>query len=179
MRNPLDNLATILPPPSVPIAAAGDWSDVAKALGTPLPDDYMAFIARYGTGRISGFLWVLNPFEENVHLSFLAQYPRIVAADREIREEFTEELPEPLYPEPGGLLPWGLTDNGDRLYWQTTGHADSWTIVARESRGPESASYPLSMTGLLFAWLSAEIEVPVFPEHRWEPIYEQNPSYDD
>src|SRR6476646_8300105 len=152
MRNSLEQLATILPPPSIPIAATGDWSAVANALGTRLPDDYMGFITRYGTGCISGFLWVLNPFEKNAHLNLLARYPIITAGDRQIREESPDEVPEPLYPEPGGLLPWALTDNGDRLYWRTTGAADSWTVVVWESRGPEHASCALSMAGFLRAW---------------------------
>jgi hypothetical protein len=168
-----------MPPPSSPIAADGDWQAVAKALGTLLPSDYGAFIKRYGTGRISGFLWVYNPFEENVHVNLLSRYPRILAADREIRAAFPDDVPEPLFPEPNGLFPWADTDNGDRLYWRTTADSDSWTVVVWESRGPAYVSYSLSMTGFLFAWLKREIVVPVFPPEEWEPVFEQTPSYED
>jgi hypothetical protein len=179
MVSSLEKLLEIMPPPEKPLAATGDWQLVAAGVGTALPSDYEAFIARYGTGRVSGFLWVYNPFEENRHLNLLARYPIILAGDREIRESFPDDVPEPLFPEHDGLLPWAGTDNGDRLYWRTKGDPDAWPVVVWESRGPEYQSYALSMTGFLLAWLNGEITVPVFPPDDWQPLFEQNPSYDD
>ena len=179
MVSPLDKLVETMPPPETPLAASGDWQQVAAEVGTSLPSDYTGFIARYGTGRIAGFLWVFNPFEENRNLNLLSRYPIILAGDREIRGSFPDDVPEPLFPERDGLLPWACTDNGDRLYWRTKGGPDSWHVVVWESRGPEYDSYALSMTGFLQAWLDGEITVPVFPTEHWQPVFEQNPSYDD
>jgi|SRR5262245_14118189 len=179
MLNRLAELVYIMPPPETPRAAMGDWQSVAATLGTSLPSDYVAFISRYGTGRISDFLWVYNPFEENRYLNLLTQYPIVLEADRHIRERFPEALPEPLFPESGGLLLWGGTDNGDRLYWRTNAHPDSWTVVVWQSRGPKYANYALTMSGFLCAWLRGSIRVPVFPPDDWEPVFEQNPSYTD
>lgn len=179
MDQTLEQLMRIMPAPKTAIATSGDWEAVASKLGTNLPSDYVAFITRYGTGRVSGFLWVYNPFEENVHLNLLSRYRIILDGDREIRESFPDDVPEPLFPEPGGLLPWAGTDNGDQLYWCTKGAPDSWSVVVWESRGPEYESYSVSMTGFLCAWLRGEIQVPVFPPEDWEPLFEQNPSYGD
>jgi len=175
----LEQLLRIMPAPTTPLAGSGDWQAVASTVGTALPGDYMAFISRYGTGCISGFLWVYNPFEENVRLNLLSRYRIILDGDREIRESFPDDVPEPLFPEAGGLLPWAGTDNGDRLYWRTIGDPDAWSVVVWESRGPQYESIALSMTGFLYAWLQGEIIVPVFPPEDWEPVFEQNPSYDD
>jgi hypothetical protein len=139
----------------------------------------MAFITRYGTGCVSGFLWVYNPFEENVHLNLLSRYRLIFDGDREIRDSFPDDVPEPLFPEVGGLLPWAATDNGDRLYWRTKGEPDAWPVVVWESRGPEYETYAFSMSGFLLGWLKGDIRVPVFPPEAWEPIFEQNPSYEN
>jgi hypothetical protein len=177
MVSTLELLVRMMRPPEKPFAASGDWQAVAAAVGTGLPSDYKAFIARYGTGRVSGFVWVYNPFEENAHLNLLSCYRTILDADREIRESFPDDVPEPLFPERGGLLPWAVTDNGDRLYWRTNGEPDSWPVVVWESRGPRYESYALSMAGFLLAWLNGEITVPVFPPEDWQPVFEQNPSY--
>jgi hypothetical protein len=178
MAHTLDQLVRIMPPPETLLAPGGDWLAVTSAVGTALPADYMAFIERYGTGRVSGFLWVHNPFEENVHLNLLSQHRITLEADREVRESFPDLVPEPLFPETGGLFPWAVTDNGDRLYWRTKGVPDAWSVVVWESRGPDYESYSLSMAGLLYAWLRGEINVPMFPPEDWEPAFEQNPSYD-
>jgi len=173
----LAELVQILQPPKTPLAASGDWRTVVATLGTSLPSDYAAFIERYGTGRISGFLWVFNPFEENGNLNLLSRYSVILDDDRVVRDSFPESMPEPLFPETCGLLPWAATDNGDRLYWRTNADPDSWTVVVMESRGPEYARYALPMTGFLCAWLQGRIQVPVFSSEGWQPVFEQNPRY--
>jgi hypothetical protein len=179
MAHTLEQLVRIMPPPEKPLAASGDWQAVASTIGTALPSDYMAFIARYGTGRISGFLWVYNPFEENVHLNLLTRYRIILNADRELRKSFPDDVPESFFPEPGGLFPWAGTDNGDRLYWRTKGDPEAWSVVVWESRGPRYESYALSMASFLWAWLQGEKKVPVFPPEDWEPVFGQNPSYSE
>lgn len=179
MVQTLEQLLAIMPAPETPLSASGDWSGVVSMLGTDLPSDFVAFINMYGTGCIAEFLWVFNPFEKNVHLNLLSCSRLILEADREFRESYPQSLPEPLFPEPGGLLPWAVTDNGDRLYWRTKGDQNTWTVVVWESRGPEYESYALSMTGFLSAWLQGDIEVPVFPIEAWNPRFKQSPTYDE
>ena len=45
----------------------------------------------------------------------------MLAAYRQTRARFPERLPLPPFPEQGGVLPLGRTDNGDELYWVTQG----------------------------------------------------------
>lgn len=49
--------------------------------------------------------------------------------ERGSRNSKPEKCPYPFYPEPGGLLPWAGTDNGDRVCWLTEGQPDGWTVV--------------------------------------------------
>jgi hypothetical protein len=170
----IEGLTRLMPPPDAPIAAAGDWDYVLRALGTALPADYVDFIARYGTGRIAGFLWVYNPFERNPYLNLLSRSDAVLDADRQTREQFPDYFPEPLFPETGGLLPWAGTDNGDRLYWRTAGEPNSWSVFVRDSRAPEHAIYDLRMSGFLLEWLQGNIKIPVFPKARWQPRFEQH-----
>ena len=177
MPEALVQLLGIMPAPQSPRAAMGDWSMVISTLGTALPGDYVDFINCYGTGCISQFLWIHNPFEANVHLCLLSRYSVILDADLDIRTSFPEEIPQPLFPEPGGLLPFATTDNGDRIYWLTKGAPESWTVVVWESRGPHYAEFAMTMTRFLCGWLGGNLHVPMFSPADWQPIFEQNPSY--
>lgn len=72
-------------------------------------------------------------------------------------------MPYPIHPEPGGILPWATTDNGDTLYWLTDGDPDSWPILIRESRGPGRVVYPFGVAEFLHRWLSGKLTCPIFP----------------
>ena len=43
---------------------------------------------------------------------------------------------EPEY-EPDALIPWGLDESGNTVWWLTTGEPDQWPVVANEARGDE------------------------------------------
>jgi hypothetical protein len=72
-------------------------------------------------------------------------------------------VPYPLFPEPGGLLPFGIDDNGDGLYWLTTGEPDQWSIVVNESRAPEYEQFDMSVTEFLQEVLSRKTICEIFP----------------
>ena len=156
-----------MPPPGSTGRPAIGWLEVEAAAGTPLPPDYRAFVEAYGPGAVDGFLWVLHPATANAHLSLQeaigGRHSQLWAL-RTLREG-GEEIPYPIYPEPGGLLPWGITDNGDVCYWHTAS-ADpaAWTVAANESRGPEWDDFRGTMVEFLVGVLSGRHRCPVFPE---------------
>jgi hypothetical protein len=127
----IDELYKVLERPQEPRETGSDeaWLQVAAKIGTRPPIDYVYFINSYGSGRISNFLWVFNPFSSNQHLNLVAQIPAILSGLRESRERFPEEYPYPLYFEPGGILPWGLSDDGDIYCWLTKGSPDKWPVI--------------------------------------------------
>ncbi len=114
-------LSAAVPPPPDPCEAGTSegFDQVEARLAIRLPEDYKQLITAFGTGSWKEFIWVLNPFSANTFLNLFDQATRQLDSEREIRRKRPNELPFPLHPESGGLLPWGLTDNGDRLYWLT------------------------------------------------------------
>jgi hypothetical protein len=170
----LQRLLQLMPPPVAPIDCCGDWDAVEQELTSCLPDDYKRFIEHYGTGRIAGLLWPLNPFSSNKHLNLLQQCPFVLDIERKLRDRFPKYHPWRLFPEPGGLLPWCVTDNGDYVMWRTVGGPNDWTTFIYEPRGTVQQDCSCGMSSFLSRWLSNEIEVKIFDR---EPIFEQNPIY--
>lgn len=73
------------------------------------------------------------------------------------------------------MLPWGITDNGDILYWLTKGdNPDAWTIAINESRGPLWEEFDMDMSTLLAKMVSGEVESKVFGDYlaRWANVEE-------
>ncbi|WP_329020390.1 SMI1/KNR4 family protein [Streptomyces sp. NBC_00690] len=153
----IDDLTRLVPPPRSPVAARGDWAQVESALGLALPADFMALVERYGTGQFVDFVTPLNPFGDGSPL--LQWSRRILAEESESREEYPEEHPHPYYPEPGGLLMWAGTDNGDRLCWLTQGAPHTWRTVAWNPRGHGWSVHPFGAVAFLHHWLSGETAV--------------------
>lgn len=154
----IDELYSVLPRPDRPIdtGTENDWMAVNRALGLRPPEDYVYFIKSYGTGAINDFLWVLNPFATNPNLNLLREVPSLLFGLRELREKYPDDFPYPLYFEPGGLLPWGTSIDGDIFCWLTRGVTGRWTTVTipRHSTvehfdGPMTTFLALAITGRL------------------------------
>ncbi len=162
----LESLCKVMPPPPVPIETGGieEWLVVEEAVGISLPNDYKQYIRVFGTGCIGGFLWPLNPFSENDNLNLLKGMVAILGALRSLKDKWGDrQCPYPLYPEPGGLLPWGVTDNGDVLFWLTEGCSDEWSVVINEARAPVYEEYEESITGFLTKLVLREIVSEIIP----------------
>ena len=127
--NALDELRIALPPPNRPFFAAGDWLAVETSLGTALPSDYKAFINTYGEGGINDCLVIQSPF-------------RWIADGRDVRQTWTNwasiyhdfagygaNIPYPIFPAPGGVLPFGSDGDVNWLSWRTVGEPDAWPFV--------------------------------------------------
>jgi hypothetical protein len=160
----LDSLLNVLMPPPRPAEAptAENWIAVENQLGR-LPADYKALLGRFGTGSVDRFLWVLNPASVNRHLNLLQQKEPILSALRELRDS-GEPSPYPIHPEAGGLLPFGKTDNGDALFWQTVGEPDKWPVVVNAARDPAYEQFECDMTDFLAGVLTRRLRCSVFPE---------------
>ena len=132
------------------------------ALGLALPADYKGVIGRYGAGAFSDLLIVLNPFLPNAYLDLLRGGSQILESARTARDSNPGLLPVPIHPEPGGILPWGVTEAGDTLYWRTEGKPDAWPVVLRRSSGASVTSYPWNVSRFLAEWLGRRSLAAVF-----------------
>lgn len=150
----------LLVPPAMP-KGSPDWMSFESELGTALPEDYKRFVTSYGSGKIDGFLSVFTPEGRT-------QWVDLLWRSRDHEEIGFSRLelhpPFPSFPAEGGLLAFGQTDNGDALYWRTTGSPVHWTVLAYEGRGPEYFEFAGSMTAFLEGVLSGELRVSVFPQ---------------
>jgi hypothetical protein len=111
------------------------WAAIEGELGLRLPGSYKALVERFGASSWRDFLHVLSPFDQRLELR--RRGGRALEADRAVRREFPAHYPLPLFPEPGGLLPWAVSDNGDVLYFITAGTPDQWPTVIKGARAPE------------------------------------------
>ena len=156
MQMPLERLLGF----PTPIVISVDWVSIEEELGSKLPDDYKAFVSRYGAGAIDSFLTILTPAGPT-------KWADLVWRSQE-HDEFSQRReqhpPFDAFPAPGGLLAFGQTDNGDVLYWRTNGAPEQWTVLVYEGRGFEYFEFPGSMTSFLEKILSRTLRVNVFPD---------------
>ena len=164
----IEALRSILTPPRRPVDNDGDWAEAERELGFALPEDYRSFISIYGYGSINEFLIVFSPFGADRVRDALTTYSAHLRELREIDLEFDNvnipPWPYPIFPEPGGLVPWGTTINGDLCLWLTAfPDPDDWFVVTK-SRSEEWGEFPGSITSFLVAVLTREYVAPGFPE---------------
>jgi hypothetical protein len=137
----LDELTSLVPPPDAP-APPVDWDAAHAELGVELPADYRALVERYGAGAIAG-LRLLVPGHPNRHVDLLRQ----VEPQRWALRQLIEQGIEQPY-EPDALLPWGIDEGGNVVWWLTEG---SWPVVANEARGEEWQRYDGGVVAFLAA----------------------------
>jgi hypothetical protein len=174
----LERLCGIAPPPAEPLEKGEPerWPEVETALGTALPDDFKALTELYGSGKFDDLLYLLNPFARDEAGNLLHEKDTMLAAYAETRSKFPDRLPLPPYPERGGLLPLGRSDNGNELYWLTEGEPPAWGVVAFAARSTRHEIHRFPVTGFLARLLSAQLDSRVLPEslqaataHRFVP----------
>jgi hypothetical protein len=167
MNDPIASLLKRFPPPSQPVERTdpGIWQQVEKELNSSLPQDYKKLVDQYGSGSWLNYLWVFNPQSKDTKLNLLDQIKRQLYADRMIKKKFNGEIAFPLFPDVGGLLPWAITENRERLYWLTEGDSLNWPTIIYESRGSKHEIHTLTCTALISGWVSGEISIKIFADH--------------
>ncbi|MCX0498899.1 SMI1/KNR4 family protein [Erwinia billingiae] len=159
------DLKTILIPPHLP-SENGDkevWPLIDNIFS--FPDDYVDFTKSYGTGRIADFIALFNPFTKNDDLNFFEQKKLILEDFNYLIEEDANYYKYTLYPNKKGLLPVGVTDNGDYFFWVVSSTEDSnlWGTAIVASRSPDVEYFDESITSLLAGILSKKIKPDSLP----------------
>jgi hypothetical protein len=135
-----------------------DWLEVEGKF-CPLPADFKAFLADYGTGSIGGFVWLFNPASRNENLNLARQIDKQLAA---LQEASVPGLR--LYPADEGILPFGITDNGDLLAWRVHGKPDAWPVIVVDSRAPKCQTFDAGFSQFLAGILGNELVCDIFPD---------------
>lgn len=138
-----------------------DWATLEGQLGTSLPSDYRALAEAYPTLQFQDFLRVPlpNPGAESVFASGFEHEAEI------LRDLWQADLTEGYapYPEPGGLLCWGTSLDGDSFYWKTgSPNPDEWPVVVFGCNDDWS-EFPGGVVKFLADTYSRAIHIPGMP----------------
>ena len=158
-------LLDVLSPPQQPVDGGKGryWGEITTYFGKPLPDDYVSFIGLYGSGVIGNWLTVFNPFSKNPNVSLTRQFIVNLSALSVVKEEFPESCPYPLLFEPGGLLPWGSSTDGDLYCWETRGIIGKLWKVVTIGRHSKPEEFDMPMARFLAQSISGEIKPKTIP----------------
>jgi hypothetical protein len=71
-----------------------------------------------------------------------------------------------IYPASGGLIPVGVTDNGDYIFWTVDSieDSDSWGTAIIASRSPDVEYFQSDLTTTLAGILSGGVKPNFFPD---------------
>jgi len=121
-----------MPPPAEAVyrGSKKEWGAIEEKIGLRFPEDYFTLINTYGSGRfLAGEFKVANPFDPDDERFADLELTRL----RETKAAVPDEVPYPLFPETGGLYPFGIDGNGNTFLWITDGGSDDWAIACFNS----------------------------------------------
>ncbi len=159
----IEILEEISPLPGKPVNATGDWEDTEKGLSLVLPADYKLIINKYGDFNWNDFLWLFNPFTDNINLNLAKKSREICGYETGSRKEYPHYYPLGIYPETGGLFPWAVTDNGDYLFWITSGKPELWPTLIKSAREPEFEVHFMQTHLILYHIINGSLNTMVLP----------------
>ncbi|WP_374660408.1 SMI1/KNR4 family protein [Phenylobacterium sp.] len=155
----IEALIEAVPPPVTPQTTFdGPWEPIEAELGTPLPQDYKDFVRLYGYGNFLEIIGIHVPTSTSPYVRLVPQVPAICYA---LRGE--EDRPYPLWPEPGGLIPFGKTDFGDFLCWLPHGEPKDWGVVVYDRGFGGFEAFDCSLTTFLAGLATGELLPKEFP----------------
>lgn len=140
MHQTVSQITELLEPPQAG-GSATPWQDAPAEVGFEFPADYRAFVDVYGGGSLNDELHVrvptLRPGDLQPGFAGFVDFTtkglgRSISEMREnaLALDNDEAYPFPILPEPGGLLIWGSTSNGDVCFWDTSAiDPERWTVV--------------------------------------------------
>ncbi|TDB90078.1 hypothetical protein [Actinomadura sp. 7K534] len=150
-----------------------DWGQLESELGTALPADYKLLADTYPSLKFDDFLGWFSPASPS-DPAIVAQEMMDVLQPLRTRLEGQEDIdvvfsagnrstlpPYPVYPQPQGVLQWGMTENGDRCLWLTRGDPDEWTVVVERGMWWH---FQGGMAEFLVEIMTRRVRCPLFPE---------------
>lgn len=139
-----------------------DWDTVEQELKIQFPNDYKKFIDLYGEGAVNDFLWILSPFSKYENLNTKVKMKEMYEAYQILKNENPEICEFQIYNGEVGIFPWGITDNGDELYWHFSKKETSIVVIA--SRFSNKKIYDMSMTEFLYDLVDKRVICTIFPD---------------
>jgi hypothetical protein len=158
----LGELTRLVPPPATPFRAPVDWAKFESENAFLPPADYRTLLNLYGAGTLEaplGRLSLLQPLHPN--RSFLEGNRWMRDSLRGLQRRFpTLEPPWPVYPEPGGFLPFAADDTSWAFGWLTGGAQDDWTTAIDGGRDGWWVQLPFGVVELAARWAEGDLGIP-------------------
>ncbi|MEV5613511.1 hypothetical protein [Streptomyces sp. NPDC052225] len=104
-----------------------DWRVVFDGLGAELPDDYVTLAEYCPRLEIGQFLCVTSPAPGREAIFVERERADLSSAGDMAQDDMLGGYP--VFPEPGGLLRWGSSIDGDEFHWRTAGLPNEWTVL--------------------------------------------------
>ncbi|AWR58585.1 SMI1/KNR4 family protein [Proteus mirabilis] len=161
----LKNLNNILPVPRhvYETGLNASWPLIDEKYS--FPKDYIEFTTQYGIGKIDNFLTLFNPFIDNDNWNFFKQKKWIISDFSELNESDPDYYSFILYPDNNGLLPIGITENGDYVFWViTSDNSDLWDIAVIATRDSDVEYHKGNLVSFIEGILSKKILSACFPK---------------
>lgn len=154
----------MIPMPKKPKQAHSlkQWDSIERTINFKLPLSYKKFVNLYGGGGINSFLWILSPFVSNENLNLLKKKEEMKQAYDYMQSSEPNSFEYKFYDGKEGIFPWGITDNGDELYWNITDR--EITILVYEGRYIQGYEYSLDFEEFLCGLLDNKIICEAFPD---------------
>lgn len=143
---------------------AQDWAPFERD-HLLVPEDYKEFLSHFGSGYVKDAIIVFNLSRPEQ----VAEWERVLCNERGFRAD-TPSLyypAWPLYPEPGGLLPFAYVHNCDFLYWRAIGtDPNRWTVAYGSP--PDMTLYSETLVGFLVRLLTEREYGSAMPEFLFD-----------
>lgn len=138
-----------------------DWEDVENRLNVTFPNDYKEFINSFGDGMFKDFLWILSPFSPEQANNQFYRNDEIRSAynisKNSVTDMFADIFEYDFYEKGQGLFPWGITIDGDELYWNF--HDDKIDIVILADNHCRKTIFKSTMTEFLVDFLENKLDM--------------------
>jgi hypothetical protein len=134
---------------------AKDWSEVERELGTPLPSDYKELLSRFPGGVFRRIVIRSPVVSEQAWTRYKYDLDELLQILGDEDLEYLDDVDYELFPEPGGLLPWGTDGQGGTFCWITDSpDPDTWKIAYHDQGADEWREHPGPATRLLYEVLA-------------------------
>ena len=162
LRSRLAELELLVRPPSTPFGAPVDWAVFERENEFLPPLDYRALVDRYGAGVFQagvGGLVLLQPIHPD--RSFLTgnRWMRDLLRGFQ-REGFSWLPPWPIYPDPGGFLPFAVDESSWTIGWLCAGPPDDWTVAIDGGRDGWWDELAIGALEFVVRWARGDLGTP-------------------
>lgn len=132
-----------------------------------VPSDYDSFCRTFGSIIFNEFIIPINVRDGAEAETVMT---RIIGNYKYFHTEFPQNHPFPPFPAKYSLIPWGITENGDELFWYKLSESpDEWQVLAWQSRSDKYWLYPMGAVEFLQRVSKGELHCPAFSGMKTMP----------